>query len=223
MLHNRPPEPGRVIELAQSVARVTRLGFVQTCRAPSGADYGELAIQDRRRFRTIYADGLLILAAQQRLLDWLSEQTSKVGDPASARHHFGRVATNLRLFRNRWWLKKYTRWHQPDRLLRAMQEEIGLDKNYADLKEDHEFFAEIAQATDTTFFNRTLLALTFFSIMSCVASVLSLFGDNFHTAAVRAWALVSSAALFGGVTYYLLMRSGLSLRRSSSRFKGTRK
>jgi hypothetical protein len=210
---NIPPDPGRLLVLPQSRVRLTRIGFVQKARVPSTKGNFPLALQDLRRFRTIYTDALLLVMAQQRLLDWLTEETSRIEDPGHDTRTFQEVARNLRIFRNRWWVQEYTTWQQPDRLMCQLQELIGLDKHFYDLKEDHEFFAAIAQASESTFFNRTLLALTFFSIISCVASVLSLFGDNFHQASFRGWLLGAASIAFGSITYMLLRRSGLDWRK----------
>jgi membrane associated rhomboid family serine protease len=97
--------------------------------------------------------------------------------------------------------------------MRRFQEVIGLDKDFNDLKDDHEFFASIVQATESTFFNRTLLALTFFSVIACVSAVLALFGDNLHQASMRAAVLGAASVFFGAVTYLLLRRSGLTWRK----------
>src|SRR5262249_32784188 len=110
-----PPERGATIQLPHSTLRVVRAGFLQMSRhtGSNGADV--LAREDLFRFRTIYADALLLAAAQRRFVEQLAEETARVGDPTSARRHFARVATNLRTFRNGWWWKEYTNWRQPDR------------------------------------------------------------------------------------------------------------
>jgi hypothetical protein len=169
-------DAGLALRLPKSQVLVTRLGLVQR-----GRGQGEPAVptttngQHCYRFRTIYLDGLLMAMMQRRLLDELSDSSSRLVDPVRSPVGFNRLSREFRQFRVTWWWRSFSRWTPADRVVEAVQEELGLVQHYEELKQDHGFFAEMLQAAKSSRTNALILALAVLSVAGVAADLIVAF------------------------------------------------
>jgi hypothetical protein len=207
-------DAGLTVQLPKSQVLVTRLGLVQR-----GRGQGEPTVptttngQHCYRFRTIYLDGLLMAMMQQRLLDELGDASSRLVDPVRSPVGFNRLSREFRQFRVTWWWRSFSRWTPADRVMEAVQKEMGLIEHYEELRQDHGFFAEMLQAAKSSRTNALILALAVLSVAGVAADLVVAFEISDRTVRTVLVASVPALALVLWLTLSVVRRLGARLRR----------
>jgi hypothetical protein len=208
---NVPARPGEPIQLRPGRrGRATRSGVAFVVEL-TGAVHPWVKTQAALA-STLYTDAVLLGTAQSILLRQLTSDAHGCGDPASSGPDLQRLRNDLRIFRNRVWVRELSDSAIPNDTIRAVQHVHGLPERVDQLVEEvRDFSQEVAliRAERTNLF---LGVLALLGVPAVVASVISVFP---HARSTAVAVLVVTAALVAVPLMQVAMRLAVSYQRTT--------